>query len=178
MDTLQYRRKLVKWSCLSTVSYLNSTFILESKISLKTIGKIFLRARKYFLTLTNVAWSISWFFQYISVQFWHSIYFKRQETHGISCNGFSKIQNTVTWERYHWWALLSNKTDTVRNQWFGKRHGKTISYQQIELGLSGYCDNRFVQQGGVHASPLIGCTRWYTCNFSDCLLKVGHIQVH
>ena len=64
----------------------------------------------------------------------------------------SKKQNEITWQRFK--EVLGGAKEMATNRGFRMRDGKMVTYQQQKLGLSAYCDKRWVLSDEIHTEPL------------------------
>ena len=75
-----------------------------------------------------------------------------------SCKGVSKKQNDMCSKRYNdvldIFQNMSGEVDKVINKGFRVHEQGMVTYEQNKLGLSAYCDKRFVLLDGIYARLL------------------------
>ena len=69
-----------------------------------------------------------------------------------SCKGVSKMQNSMSWERYL--EALNGSIDKAQNTGFRLLGSGIYTYTQSKLGLSVYYDKQMVLTDGIHMEPL------------------------
>jgi len=74
------------------------------------------------------------------------------EKNKFSTKGMSKKQNKITWQRFK--AALEGSKDMATNRGFRMQGGQMVTYKQKKLGLSAYCDKRWVLPSGIHTEPI------------------------
>ena len=82
-------------------------------------------------------------------------YFVENEDSGkakVSSKGIFKTQNELTWQCYE--ETLAGIKDMATNRGFRMRDSFMYTYQQRKLGLSAYCDKRWVLEDGIHTEPI------------------------
>ena len=67
----------------------------------------------------------------------------------MSSKGVSQRQNNLTWEGYS--DALNGGEDKATNRMV---KGTMCTYQQHKLGVSAYCDKRWVLPDGIHTEPI------------------------
>ena len=82
-------------------------------------------------------------------------YFVEGEQSGkakMSSKGVSQKQNELLWRRYE--MALDGYKDMATNEGFRIKDGAMYTHEQRKLGLSAYCDKRWVLEDGIDMEPV------------------------